>query len=76
MLNCREVTESTSDYLDAILPWRVRLQMRMHLWMCRYCREYVRQLALVVLTLRQLPRRAPEDNVYPGLLATFRSERQ
>jgi len=76
MLNCRDVTESTSDYLDATLPWGVRLQMRLHLWMCRYCREYVRQMALVVQTLRQLPRRAPEDNVYQGLLATFHSERQ
>lgn len=75
MLNCREVTESASDYLDATLPWRVRLQMQLHLWMCRHCREYVRQMSLVVQTLARLPRRGPQESDYQGLLTIFRSER-
>ena len=40
MLNCREVSERASDFLDTELPWQVRLQMRFHLLMCRFCREY------------------------------------
>jgi predicted anti-sigma-YlaC factor YlaD len=76
MLNCREVTELASDYLDATLSWRARVQMGLHLWMCRYCREYVRQMALVVRTLGRLPRSRPRENDIQGLLTIFRSERQ
>jgi hypothetical protein len=76
MLNCREVSERASDFLDAALPFRVRLQMRLHLLMCRICREYVRQLALVVGALRRLPRHAPTAELQTELLAMFRAERQ
>lgn len=76
MLNCREVSERASDFLDATLPLRVRLQMRLHLLMCRICREYVRQMALVVGTLRRLPRNQPPAELQTELLAMFRAERQ
>jgi predicted anti-sigma-YlaC factor YlaD len=76
MLNCREVSERVSDFLDATLPLSVRLQMRLHLLMCRICREYVRQMALVVGALRRLPRNEPAAELRTELLATFRAERQ
>jgi len=55
MLNCREISERASDFIDAALPWQVRLEVRLHLMMCRFCREYVRQMALVARALRRLP---------------------
>jgi predicted anti-sigma-YlaC factor YlaD len=76
MLNCREVSERASDYLDASLSWRTRVQMRMHLMMCRFCREYVRQMSLVRRTLPRLPRQRPDQPIYEALMASFRSERQ
>jgi predicted anti-sigma-YlaC factor YlaD len=75
MLNCREVSERVSDFLDATLPWSVRLQMRLHLLMCRLCREYVRQMALVIGALRRLPRHEPAAERRAELLAMFRAER-
>jgi anti-sigma factor ChrR (cupin superfamily) len=75
MLNCREVSERASEYVDASLTWRTRLQMWMHLMMCRYCREYVRQMALVTRTLPRLPRQRPDQPTYEALMALFRSER-
>lgn len=74
MLNCREITERASDFLDARLPWRERMEVRLHLMMCRICREYVRQMSLVVGALRSL-----RDSEAPGeagddLLAMFRAE--
>jgi predicted anti-sigma-YlaC factor YlaD len=74
MLHCREITDRTSDFLDARLPWRVRMEVRLHLMMCRFCREYVRQMTLVVGALRRL--RGPDA---PGaasddLLARFRAD--
>ena len=76
MLNCRETTERASDFLDAALPWHVRLQVRLHLMMCRFCREYVRQMALVVRTLQRLPPQRPSAGMNEALLAIFRAERQ
>lgn len=76
MLNCREITEHTSDFLDATLPWRVRVQVRLHLMMCRFCREYVRQMALLTRTLRRLPPQGPPDELQNELLAQFRASRK
>ena len=74
MLNCREISERASDYLDGSLPWTTRMLVRIHLLMCSFCREYVRQLSLVVKTLSQLPRQRPDDQVQQSILAMFRSE--
>lgn len=75
MLNCHDVTRRASDYLDGALPWRTRVEMRMHLWMCRFCRQYVQQLALVVRTLRRLPGRDVPNDALNKLMAAYRSER-
>jgi len=55
MLKCRDVAEQASEYIDRELSWRGYLAVRLHLLMCRVCREYVRQLALVTRALRHLP---------------------
>ena len=76
MLNCKEITERASDFLDATLPWHVRLQVRLHLMMCRFCQEYVRQLSLVVRTLRRLPKEEAPADTQRELLTLFRAEQQ
>jgi predicted anti-sigma-YlaC factor YlaD len=75
MLNCREVSERVSDFIDATLPLSARLQMRLHLLMCSICREYVRQVGLVVGALRRLPPQEPTAELRTELLAMFRAER-
>jgi anti-sigma factor RsiW len=47
MLNCREVTEHASGLIDGELSWMQRLQMRLHLAMCKHCSRFVRQLRLL-----------------------------
>ncbi len=76
MLNCREITAHASDFLDATLPWHVRIQVRLHLMMCRFCREYVRQMSLVMRTLRRLPPEHPSEELHNDLLARFRASRR
>ncbi|MGF1613718.1 MAG: anti-sigma factor family protein [Gammaproteobacteria bacterium] len=51
MLNCRQVTDRASDYLDQALPFGERLQMRLHLLLCHHCRRYLRQLRATVQAL-------------------------
>ena len=41
---CVEMTRLASRSLDESLPWRVRLRMRMHWFVCRWCRRYQTQL--------------------------------
>lgn len=53
MLNCRQVTQKSGALLDGELPWRERMQMRLHLAMCRHCSRFVAQLRLLRSTLRQ-----------------------
>lgn len=76
MLSCREVTDHASDFLDTQLPLRVRLQLRMHLLMCRFCREYVRQMLLVVRALRRMPpHEAPPERLAHELAKAFNENR-
>jgi predicted anti-sigma-YlaC factor YlaD len=47
MIRCRDVaTLLSTDQLRAE-PLRRRLAVRMHLAMCRHCRRFVRQIALL-----------------------------
>lgn len=75
MLTCREVSEKASRYLEADLPWRARLQMRLHLMMCRHCRRYVDQIARTVAMLRTLPPPPPEPGTEERVLAAVAAAR-
>ena len=74
MLNCREITERTSDFIDARLPWREKMEVRLHLVMCRFCREYMRQMTLVVGALQRLRGTDAPGAAADDLLALFRAE--
>lgn len=51
--NCAEMSRLASQRLDRRLPWRVRLQMRLHFVICVWCRRYFKQLDFLH---RQAPR--------------------
>jgi len=60
LLTCREVTEDADDYLAGDLAWWARLQFRMHLFMCRHCRRYMKQVEAAIRLVQQpLERPAP-----------------
>lgn len=54
MIRCRELAELlTSDRLaDARL--RVRMEAKLHLWMCRHCARFARQMKLLRAAARSL----------------------
>ncbi len=55
MLTCKQLVEHSSDYLDARLPLRGRLSVRMHLAMCVNCRRFIRQMKLSQVVIQRLP---------------------
>jgi predicted anti-sigma-YlaC factor YlaD len=46
MLNCKQVAQLASDYLDQESSIRLTWQIRMHLLMCANCRRFVRHLRI------------------------------
>ncbi len=62
-MNCREVTDFLSDYLDGALPLRQRIAFKLHLLLCRDCRRYLDSFATAVKLTRSLGvRSAAVDN--------------
>ena len=53
MLSCQEVTRLVSDSLDRPLPFRVLLGVRIHLFLCKWCDRFRRQLLFIRQALRQ-----------------------
>jgi hypothetical protein len=47
MYNCKEVTRMVSESLDRKLPLHQRMGIRVHLFMCKFCSRYRKQLLLL-----------------------------
>lgn len=47
MLNCKQNTELLSQSFDRPITFRERMAIRMHLLMCRGCRNFEKQLAFI-----------------------------
>ncbi len=75
MLSCKELTEIATDYLEQDLPWRKRLSVRVHLWMCRHCRRYLDQMRTVIELLRRLPKEPVPPKLLETLMPQFRETR-
>lgn len=60
MISCREVTrEIAGDEQQPRSLWR-RMQLRLHLVMCRHCGEYARQIRGIGSAAREFLYSAPE----------------
>jgi hypothetical protein len=44
MLKCRHIAAHASEHIDGELNWRQRLGYGLHLLLCGYCRQFIRQL--------------------------------
>ena len=62
MLSCKDATRLISESMDRSLPLRRRIGVRIHLFICRFCARYERQLLL----LRETARRMAEAKEWPG----------
>jgi hypothetical protein len=57
MLRCREVSKLVSESMERNLPLGTRVQVRMHLMLCRFCAGFARQIRLLRRAARQSPER-------------------
>jgi hypothetical protein len=61
MLKCHEVSRLAASEEIARAGFLRRLEFRLHLMMCRHCRNYVRQVGLIGAAARRLMGAAGED---------------
>jgi predicted anti-sigma-YlaC factor YlaD len=66
MRKCKQIIELTSQQLQESLPWLTRLEVQMHLLMCKTCQRYKQQLsfidkALAVMEQRVLSQKLSES---------------
>ncbi len=54
MIQCKDLTEEASDYLDGDLPLRKRIALFVHLVICRCCRNYLQQIRSTIKTVKVL----------------------
>lgn len=51
MMNCKEVVRVISS--EDRVNWRTRLEIRFHLFICRHCRKYAKQLDYLRSSLKK-----------------------
>ena len=44
MLTCEQMTALVTEYVEGRLPFTERAKFRMHILMCKHCREYLAQI--------------------------------
>lgn len=57
MLDCKQNTTLLSQAQDREITLRERVAMRMHLMMCRGCRNFEKQLGFIRKAARELPKK-------------------
>ncbi len=76
MLRCREISKLVSESMERDLPLRGRLQVWMHLMMCRLCSGFARQIRLLRRAARENPERlGPEEGASEARLSHEARER-
>ncbi len=65
MLRCREISKLVSESMERDLPLRRRMEVRMHLMMCRLCSGFARQIRLLRRGARENPQRLGPHETAP-----------
>ncbi len=66
MLHCREISKLVSDSMERELSFRQRMNVWMHLAMCRLCAAFARQLRLLRRAAHDNPERLGPDSSDPN----------
>jgi hypothetical protein len=67
MLTCKQASQLVSERHDRKLNWRERTALRIHLWICKNCKRFERQLHFIQHALHkgQQEGHLPVDKLLP-----------
>jgi predicted anti-sigma-YlaC factor YlaD len=68
------MSELVTDYMERATPFRLRLEMWLHLWRCEACRRYFDQVRRTAMLLGSRPLGAPPHGTEDGVLAAARGQ--
>ena len=72
-MTCKELTELVTNDLEGEMPpWR-RLDFRLHVWLCRHFRAYVRQTKAAIRMIGMMPEEMTLPECPDELLHRFRN---
>lgn len=71
MLTCQELTELANDYIEEDISWWNGMQVRVHLWMCEHCQQYVHQLKQTVELTRSVEPEPLSDRDHAALRSVY-----
>jgi anti-sigma factor RsiW len=75
-LECREVVEVVTDYLEGTMPPGERLRFDHHLALCEGCQAYLEQMRTVIRVAGRPAVDAVPPETMAGLLRAFRDWRR
>lgn len=61
MLNCKQTSQLVSQSLDRRLTLKERFAVRIHLWICKYCKRFSQQLLAMRSGLQGMTKSMEED---------------
>lgn len=71
MLTCLNITELVTDYLEGRLSFMDRLRFRMHIMMCKECREYLIQMKNIIKAVGKLPEEPIPEDIHDEMMKRF-----
>ena len=54
MRHCKQIVDLVSQEMDSKLPWSIRMEVKMHLLMCKNCHRYAKQLKFMQFELSMM----------------------
>ena len=75
-LNCRELVELVTEYLEGVLPAAEQERFEAHIAGCRGCGAYLEQMRQTIQTLGRLSEASLAPGVQEDLLTAFRDWKQ
>ncbi len=61
MLNCKQASQLISQSLDKKLSLRERFGLKMHLFICKYCKRFSQQIQKLHVTIHSISKQTEED---------------
>ena len=61
MLTCKQASQIISQSLDRNLSWQERLTLRLHLFICKYCKRFSQQLFTLRVALKRMNETVEND---------------
>lgn len=62
---CKEMTRLLSESMDRSLPLMIRVTMRLHILICKWCKLYQHQLLFVRNAVQHYPEKVNGSDTFP-----------